>query len=58
MRVEGLLKDRKISRKLKGKALLLAYLCNLEMVALTETTMEVVGLWEWLGREGLPEWGG
>ena len=49
----GVMADRKISKKLKGKVLIScvmpAYLYSLEMVALTETT-EAVGLRE-LGQE-------
>ena len=54
-RVEGVMTDRKISRKLKGKVLMSfvmpVYLYRLEMVALIETATEAAFLQEQLGQE-------
>ena len=53
--VEGLMANRKILRKLKGKVLFSygtpAYLYGLETVALKERTIKAAGLREQLGHE-------
>ena len=54
-RVEGVMADRKVSRKLKGKVLVScvtpACIYSLIMVVLTEPTTEVAGMQEQLGQE-------
>ena len=55
MRLEGVMADRKMSRKLKGEVLMscvtLAYLYSLQRVALTEPTTKAADLREQLDQE-------